>query len=474
MGNTKEALKYKFSCIPSINKILNNPLLKGFCQELNYDLLKKIIQECLADIREEIKSGISYDGESQVIEVLNKKIYEILQPPLKPLINATGVVLNTNLGRAPLGKELLNRINTVVEGYNNIEFDLERGTRGSRNKHLITILHFLLGYEDSLVVNNNAAALYLVLKSLADGQEVIVSRGELVEIGGSFRIPEIIANSGAIMVEVGTTNKTRLKDYEDVITEKTKAILKVHKSNYYINGFTQDVSAQEISKLAKEYDILSIFDFGTGLPDIRLVDNSIKEPDIKTIADYGMDIVTFSCDKLLGGPQAGIIAGRKDLIDQVHKHPLMRILRVDKIIITALFYSLRILFYNDKIIREKVPLFKYLNRDKEQLQLMAEKLSVSIKYDILNAEVIDNDAYCGGGTLPNYKIKSKAVMLTPLFKEGRHGKQFVDIFYDKLLKADVPIVPIIREGKIIFDVLTLEFEHIDMIADTVKKIVCHM
>lgn len=471
-------IQLKLSNIPSVNKVLESSYLKEHRKIYKHHILKKIVQEVLQQMRQDALESDNIFDSNTIMETIKKRCDYLLKPSLRRVINATGIILNTNLGRAPLGEDLIAGITPVTAGYNNLEFDLTRGERGSRHSHLRKLMKILLDCEDAIVVNNNAAALFLTLKSLTQGKEVIVSRGELVEIGGSFRIPEIIACSGAKMVEVGTTNKTKLSDYQNAINENTAAILKVHKSNYYIGGFTEEVSLKDITVLAKENSLLSVFDFGTGLPDRSLISKMCRqkgheaniEPDIKTAMNIGIDIVTFSCDKLLGGPQAGIIAGKGKHINHIKKDPVMRVLRVDKLIISALTAAMGNLLMNDDLIVEKVPLFRYLNRDESVLKKLAESLAKKIKDERITVSVVDNEAKCGGGTMPDYYLKSKAVMLEERTDNGASSTGLIERLYYGLLKRELPVVAFLREGKLCFDVITLEESDIKDIGTALAEI----
>ncbi|MCK4311858.1 MAG: L-seryl-tRNA(Sec) selenium transferase, partial [Candidatus Cloacimonetes bacterium] len=334
-----------------------------------------------------------------------------------------------------------------------------------RNTHISELIKYITRAEDAIVVNNNAAAVMLVLKTFAARKEVIISRGELIEIGGSFRIPEIMKASGAKMVEVGTTNRTRLSDYEDAITDKTRMILKAHKSNYFISGFTEEVEINDLVKLAKRYDLMCVYDMGSGLlrkPEGLPIE---KEPDVRSALEAGVDIVTFSGDKLLGGPQAGIITGKKEYISKLAKAPLMRTLRVGKMTIAALTAVMRC-YLKDEDLLPGIPIFKMLSRDKEELQRLAKQLSNEFdKYKVKN-KIIESPAQVGGGSLPQLSIDSLAVMIVP----PKADRKFARRVFIELLKLDKPILGILREGNLLFDVLTIFEEDFSFIAKAVNSI----
>ncbi|MCK4357549.1 MAG: L-seryl-tRNA(Sec) selenium transferase, partial [Candidatus Cloacimonetes bacterium] len=343
--------------------------------------------------------------------------------------------------------------------------NLEAGKRGHRNTHISELIKFVTKAEDAVVVNNNAAGVLLCLKTFAENKEAIISRGELIEIGGSFRIPEIMNASGAKMVEVGTTNRTRLSDYEKAITENTRIILKAHKSNYYIEGFTEEVEIGELSKLAKKHNLILIYDIGSGL--LRKLEGlPIKdEPDVQTNLKVGADLITFSCDKLLGGPQAGIVAGKKELINKIAKTPLMRTLRVGKMTISALSTVLRY-YLKEEDLLSKIPIFKMLSRTKTDLYDLAQKLLKELQKFNIKAKVVESTAHSGGGTLPRLKIDSYSIMLA----SPKNEKKFAERIFENLLKLERPILGILREGNLHFDVLTIFEEDIAYIAHEIHEI----
>lgn len=347
-----------FKLIPKVDEVIEKEEIKSLIKLNSRKIVVDSIREVLDDLRQEIKSGIDEDilmnnirNINSLVEesILNKKKHHLVK-----LINATGIVIHTNLGRSPLAKEAVDSLTSLASSYSNLEYDLDEGKRGSRYSHLDEIVRKITGAEASMVVNNNAAAVLLILSALCSGKEVITSRGELIEIGGAFRIPDVCKESASSLIEVGTTNKTHLKDYEEAINEDTAAILKVHTSNYKIVGFTEGVDNKTLSSLKKDHDILIIEDLGSGV----LVDFSkyglSYEPTIQNSIQSGVDLVSFSGDKLLGGPQAGVIVGRKDLIDKIKTHPLTRALRVDKFTIAALEATLR-LYLDENIATQRIP-----------------------------------------------------------------------------------------------------------------------
>ncbi|NLA75418.1 MAG: L-seryl-tRNA(Sec) selenium transferase, partial [Deltaproteobacteria bacterium] len=340
-----------YRVLPAVDRLLENPGIKDVSSRYPRELILRSIKEILAETRRGIEKGeISKESQAIGLENIISRIVERLEhlscPSLRNVINATGVILHTNLGRSILAEKVISRLIDIGGGYSNLEYDLEKGERGSRYSHVEGVLKELTRAEAAMAVNNNAAAVLVTLETLAKGREVIVSLGELVEIGGSFRIPDVMKKSGAKMVEVGTTNKTHLDDYEGAITPETAAILKVHKSNFQIIGFHEEVGRAALVELGRKYNIPVIEDLGSG----SFIDLSKYgyqwEPTVQQVLDEGVDIVTFSGDKLLGGPQAGIITGKKELIEKIRKNQLNRALRVDKLTLAALEETLNI--YRDE------------------------------------------------------------------------------------------------------------------------------
>ncbi|MBC8525307.1 MAG: L-seryl-tRNA(Sec) selenium transferase [Candidatus Cloacimonetes bacterium] len=451
--------KEELSKIPAVDKLLNHPEILKLKEKYGLELVTYAVRQTLKQIRAKVLEGEKAWDIDQTIEEIRLYISIVADKSLKPMINATGIILHTNLGRAPLGKAVLKKLEPIITEYSNLEFDLEAGKRGHRNTHISELIKFVTKAEDAVVVNNNAAGVLLCLKTFAENKEAIISRGELIEIGGSFRIPEIMRTSGAKMVEVGTTNRTRLSDYKNAITENTRIILKAHKSNYYIGGFTEEVEIGELSKLAKKHNLILIYDIGSGLLR-KLKGLPLKdEPDVRSSLEAGVDIITFSCDKLLGGPQAGIVAGKKELISKIAKTPLMRALRVGKMTISALSTVLRYYIKEENLL-SKVPIFMLLKRTKTELHSLAQKLLEELKKYNIKAKVVESTAHSGGGTLPRLKIDSYSVMLI----SPKNEKKIAESVFKNLLKLERPILGILREGNIHFDVLTIFEEDIPYIS----------
>ncbi|MFP6582782.1 MAG: L-seryl-tRNA(Sec) selenium transferase [Candidatus Hydrogenedentota bacterium] len=408
----KKEIQNSLRALPKMDTLLASEHAEKFLQHMSLERLTEEVRIALDTQREQMLSGAlgSFSDEelwSHVSTSLNRS----LVPSLDRVINGTGVILHTNLGRAPLSIAALGNIAALCRGYSNVEFDIKSGQRGSRYVHVESLLTELTGAESALVVNNNAAAVMLVVNTLAKDGEVVTSRGELIEIGGSFRIPDVIERSEADLVEVGTTNKTRVGDFEAATTDKTRILLKVHPSNYRVVGFTEETPREALVELAKDKGIWSVEDLGSG----TFIDTAEvgleHEPTPREVLATGMDIVTFSGDKLLGGPQAGIIVGKSEAIDRMKKNPLLRALRMDKLTLAALESTLR--EYRDpERAKEKIPVLRMLYATAEQLQenanTLAEKLS-----DIqgISVEVINSESYSGGGALPQEVLPSRAITI---------------------------------------------------------------
>lgn len=436
----------EFRKIPGVDKLLTLIEVKKLIDDYGKKSVTKIIQMQLDSYRQDIINGKLLPESEVIIQEISQRLKQVFGRSLKSVINATGIILHTNLSRAPLGEAVLKELTPVIRSYSNLEFDLKKGKRGQRNSHISDLLAMVTGAEDAVVVNNNAAAVMLILKTFAEGKEVVISRGELIEIGGSFRIPDIMEASGAKMIEVGTTNRTRIEDYEKAINPNTAMIFKAHKSNYKIKGFTEEASLNEISLLAKKNNIISVYDLGSGL--LRRPDklNLRDEPDVKSCLQSGIDIVSFSGDKLMGGPQAGIIVGAEQFISNIAKAPMMRALRVGKLTIAALRAVISWYFSDEKLM-ENIPLFSLLNRSTKDLERMAEQLQGLLKDVDVEAEVVPSKAQVGGGTLPDLFIDSFAVKIKFSKKEEKKAEGIFRI----LMQLDEPVIGILREGDLLFD-----------------------
>ncbi len=394
----------------------------------------------------------------QVAEVVTRKVEDLHRPSLRRVINATGIVLHTNLGRAPLSEEALDRVMEVSRGYSNLEYDLQKGNRGLRYDHVAKILCDLTGAEDALVVNNNAAAVLLVLNSLAAGKEAVVSRGELIEIGGEFRIPDVMEKSGAILREVGTTNRTHLSDYEKAIGDNTGLLLKVHTSNFLIMGFTEEVQLSDLVSLGRKRSIPVMSDLGSGC----FIDTGKfgleKEPTVQETLRTGVDVITFSGDKLLGGPQAGIILGRREILGQVKKNPLNRALRIDKMTLAALEATMRLYLRPEEALA-KIRGLRGLTEPVEEVERRAKKLLrilKKVKIDGLTLSLKKGSSMAGGGSLPTQEIPTVLLSL-------RSSKLSANALEERLRRFDTPIIARIAEEEVLFDLRTIAPDEFDIV-----------
>ena len=452
------------SKIPSINKILLTEELKQLLEEYPEIFVKDIVKKEAEDIKNDILMSSIKEVPSmeEIVERVSFQVKKKDRLSLRRVINATGTILHTNLGRSRLSEHVKENLTEIAFNYSNLEFNIDEKARGSRYTHLIDIIKRLTGAEDVLVVNNNAAAVLLTLNTLTKGKEIVVSRGELVEIGGAFRIPEIIKLSGGISCEIGTTNKTHLKDYENAINENTGVLLKVHTSNYKISGFTKSVTYEEVAALAHEKGLIAINDLGSGqFVDFRPY-GLPYEPTVKEVLDSGMDIVTFSGDKLLGGPQAGIIVGKKKYIEEMKKNQLTRALRVDKMTIATLEATLK-LYLDEKTALEEIPTLNMISTSIEKLKEKAEKFTEIIKRSRFVAEIIEDKAEVGGGSYPGSQLESIAVKLTHSEKTSTEIERI-------LLSEDIPIITRIKENSIILDMRTLREKEFGIVAGSLDKI----
>lgn len=442
----KEIKQQLLRKLPKVDKLIDDLMKKEFYQQQNYQQVYEAVKEGIENFRNrilsnELKEYELVDIENYIETLLKKKI----QYRFKKVINGTGTILHTNLGRAFFSKELLEHLGETLSGYSNLEFDLETGERGSRYSHIEDLIAKVTGAEAALVVNNNAAAVMLCLNEFAKEKEVVISRGELVEVGGSFRIPDIMELSGAKLIEVGTTNRTHEYDYERVINENTSILLKVHTSNYHISGFTKSVGNSEIVEIAKRYNLISMEDLGSGV----LVDFSKygikKEPTIQESLASGMDIVTISGDKLLGGPQCGIILGKKEYIKRLKKNQFLRAFRVCKMTISALEYVFK-QYLDEKNSIEKIPTLNRILEKKEVCFERAKTLSERLSNKNIENEIIDSRALIGGGSMPGVTVDSYAIVIKNI--DGNKLERF-------LMDREIPIVGRVQNNEFQIDIKTI-------------------
>ena len=438
--------------LPQVERVLASPAAMALVEHYGRGPVTAMVREILAEARAGLSSGECTDAPSAegLLAMAEARLADRIRPGLRRTINATGIVVHTNLGRAPLADEARAAIAALAGGYSNLEFDLATGRRGERTGAVETLLRELAGAEAALAVNNGAAAILLALAALADGGEVVVSRGELVEIGGGFRIPDVIRQGGARLVEVGSTNKTRLADYREAITPETRVLLKVHQSNFRTIGFTAETKIAELAGLAREHGLLVVADLGSGL--VAPVPG-IAEPTIREGLAAGADLVTCSGDKLLGGPQAGLIAGTAAAVEPLRRHPLLRAVRLDKLSLAALEATLRL--HRDR--PERVPVIAMLRQGPDVLQARAERLR-----DLTGMGSVEaTDAFAGGGSLPEERIESRALVL---------DVPSADCIAAALRAGDPPVVGRIQDGRLLIDMLTVRDEDLPDLAAALRAV----
>ena len=440
--------------LPKIDQFIQNDQFKGYSKKLILELSKEVISQTRVAIIEGTKK--SFNQEDLVSQVCTR--YQTLTTSsLQTVINATGVIIHTNLGRSLIDPEVIYRVKEIVSQYNNLEYDLALGKRGERYTHVSQLLQKITGAEDALIVNNNASAVFLILNTFAKDREVIVSRGELVEIGGSFRIPEVMHQSGAKLKEIGTTNKTHPKDYTNAITDKSSMLMKVHKSNYNIEGFSSDVDISEVIKIAREHNIIDYYDMGSG----HLVDLPYgldqTEPSLIEIMKYNPSLISFSGDKLLGSVQAGIIVGKKALIEKLKQNQLLRMLRVDKITLCILEENLKSLLLGEI---EKIPTLKMLFEDITQLQDRAKALEIRL-HENITTKILESETMIGGGTTPNKKIPTVVMQLS--FNKLKPSQ------IEKQLRAR-NLIGRIENDMFVLDFRTIQNRDIGIIAEILKEV----
>ncbi|HLI35158.1 MAG TPA: L-seryl-tRNA(Sec) selenium transferase [Terriglobia bacterium] len=433
--------------IPAVEALLNRGSLQELAKRLGRQQVVNATRAVLENLREKVKE----DSRTAItLESIEKKILAAAEaaaePSLRPVINATGVILHTNLGRAPLAREALAHVAEVATEYSNLEYDLELGERGKRDAHTARLFSQLLGTETALVVNNNAAAVFLALNTLAEGAEVIVSRGELVEIGGSFRIPDICAKSGAALREVGTTNRTRVSDYAAAINERTRLLLRVHPSNFRITGFTERPALRELVDLARKHNLPLMEDLGSGclvdLAPFGLREESVVSESLKA----GVNIVTFSGDKLLGGPQAGILLGQRDLLSRIRKNPLFRALRVDKLTIAAIEATIALYLREDYT---AIPTQRMIRAPVEEIAERARQLGERLRaLDGFSISLQDGESAAGGGSTPGQSIPTRLIAVTHITRTAQE-------LTTALRENRPPIIARIEEDRLVLDLRTV-------------------
>lgn len=463
--------------LPSVDQVLGHPTLAPALAEAPREQVTAAVREAVDAARTRILAGEEAPADADAVaREARGRLARLLKPSLRRVVNATGVIIHTNLGRSCLAPSAARAAEEAARGYSTLEYDTDALARGSRHGHCEKLLCALTGAEAAIAVNNNAAAVMLVLSEFAAGREAVVSRGELVEIGGSFRIPDIMAQSGAVMVGVGTTNKTHPADYERAISADTAMLLKVHTSNYRVVGFTETVPASQMRAIADAAvearraadpaapGIIVYEDLGSGALLRPPALGAQAEPTAGEALAQGCDLVSFSGDKLLGGPQAGIVIGRRELVDRLKANPLVRALRLDKMTLAALEATLRLYLDPERALRE-IPTLAMLSEPAESVRERAERLAALIAEaagDAASAEVVDETSCVGGGTLPLLEIPSAAVALSFPSEDGAQRCE------ERLVRhADVPVVGRIRQGQLLFDARTLAEDELGLVAGAV-------
>lgn len=471
--------------LPAVDHLLNQPAIARLQEDYPRSELVLVVRTLLDERRAALKAGraLPVDVPALALEI-RQRLYQRAYPNLRPVINATGIVLHTGLGRAPLADEAIEAIADAAAGYCNLELNLETGRRGDRHEHLRDLLRELCGVADALVVNNNAAATYLTLNSLAAGREVLISRGQLVEIGGSYRLPDIISAAQCRMVEVGTTNRTRISDYERAINDNTAVLLRVHPSNYRITGFTETPALAELVQLGRRHNLAVVDDLGSGLitrdlpwptpetdsatpaPEAdRAGPASWDEPTVRDSVAAGADLTLFSGDKLLGGPQAGIVVGRADLVASLLRNPLARCLRPGKLTLAGLEATLR-LYRDPAAVVRRIPVYRQLAQTLPELEQAANKLAEQIAAALPGAEVRTeaDHSEAGGGSLPAWPLPTRVVVVRP-------SGVLVEALAEGLRRRDVPIICRLRDASLVFDPRTLTADDAEQIPGALCEVV---
>lgn len=461
-GKGSERVQSLLRQLPGVDKLMMSPAATDLSATYGRELVVEALRARLDALRGEIVAGRqSTPMNALIVQEAREWLEALLAPTLQTVINATGVIVHTNLGRAPLSAAAMAAIAGVGAGYSTLEYDLATGERGSRFDHAADYLRRLTGAEDALIVNNNAAAVLLMLTALCEGQEVIISRSQLVEIGGGFRVPDVMAQSGALLVEVGTTNRTHLRDYEGAINPATGALLVAHHSNFKIVGFTSEPSLAELAELAHDNDLPLLYDQGSG----ALLDTAQygldKEPTVQEALASGVDVVAFSGDKLLGGPQAGILCGRKALIGRLRSNPLARALRPDKLCLAGLAATLRHFITGEA--EKEVPVWRMIAMPLQEAQALAEAWAETLRAGNVAATVKDGVSTVGGGSLPGSTLPTKVVAI---------AHPDVDELARALRAHRPAVIARIQEGQLLLDPRTVGADHIETMLEALRRLAC--
>jgi L-seryl-tRNA(Ser) seleniumtransferase len=452
--------------IPSVNELLESPPLRKIVERVSHNVVVSSVRSFLDNLRNELQTKTAeVPRPSELAERIAQWIMSEEQARFRIVVNATGILLHTGLGRAPLAEEALAAVHELSRGYSSLEVDLTSGERSQRAMAVERELRQLTGAEGAFVVNNNAAATLLTLAAVAARREVVVSRGELIEIGGSFRLPDVMQQSAAILREVGTTNKTRISDYAQAITDQTAALMKVHTSNYRVVGFSEAASLKEIVELARQRNLVAIDDIGSGavidLAPYGITGEPIAADSIRT----GADLVLFSGDKLLGGPQCGIIVGRKKLVAEVARHPLSRALRIDKMTLAALYATLR-LYRDPQQAEQRIPLLALLSTPLENLRNRAERLApqIAATRGVREAVVVESITYLGGGSVPTQQIPTYCISVAP-------AQGSIDQFAQRLRSGEPAVMGRIQHDRLLFDLRTVFVSQDRLLVEALEKLI---
>lgn len=468
--SSSDAVAAALRALPSVDELLGRPRIAALVQKSGRKLVTSAIRTVLSDARKQISTRawgadggtVDAKNDDELESLVVSEVENILAPSLRRVINATGVVLHTNLGRAPLARQAVARIVATAPLYNNLEYDLERGERGKRDAHTSRLLAELCGTEAAIVVNNNAAAVLLVLHALAKGEEVIVSRGELIEIGDGFRIPDIMAESGAVLREVGTTNRTGIRDYEDAINDRTRLLLRVHPSNFRVTGFTDRPSLEELVALGKKVNLPVYEDLGSGcLADLTAA--GILEPVVRSSGEAGVSVMSFSGDKLLGGPQAGMIAGKKEIVDRIRRNPLFRALRVDKLTIAALEVTLKSYLRGAL---DEIPALRMIRLSAAEIGSRAEQLLAKLRPllpDDVAIQIREGVSVIGGGSTPDQSLPTSLIAIaSPRISarqlEENMRRPELQVPGPGKSISPIPVIGRIEDEQLILDLRTVQIE----------------
>jgi L-seryl-tRNA(Ser) seleniumtransferase len=444
--NVKDILHSQLAQIPSVEEVLQLEKMELVSTQYSRKMITPLVRQVIEEEREKIKKGTIPSSQTDIADRCIALICAEFQSFIRPVINGTGVILHTNLGRSVLGKAIIDDSLPALTGYNNLEYNLFKGIRGKRGEFVERMLTLFSQSEDSLILNNNAAAVFLILKVLAKGKEVIISRGELVQIGGGFRVPDILKESGAILREVGTTNQTDLNDYEEAINENTALLLKVHQSNFSLEGFTKSVEVRELKNLGKKYKLPVVVDLGSGTFLSTEQFGLVHEPMVQEMIRYGAELVCFSADKLLGGPQGGIICGNREYISQIKEDPLYRTFRVGKITLSLLQSTL--LFYLQGRTLQESPLWKMISLSAQEIKKRSQYLARNLKKRGIPVRISEGTSLVGGGSLPG---KSLPTYLISVETEGNIEE------LDRKLRMSYPaVLGRVKDNNLFFDPRTID------------------